>query len=153
MPANQLHPLFRNWVTPPHRAAPLVSHPQLDKAVNFFIPFAADEAQAQRILLRTIDNLTSASYQPLKALVYQVNYLVDGHLVSQSVGQVSVVNEEIIMLIFKNDRGYLVCTYSRGVSWGHPIIAHYVDVNSVIMFNAPEDDGPIDSLTGPSFSE
>jgi hypothetical protein len=54
---------------------------------------------------------------------------------AQSVGQVSAVNDEIIRAIFKNDRGYLICTYSRAVSWGAPIIAHHKDIQTIIPFD------------------
>jgi hypothetical protein len=103
--------------------------------MQFFVPFAVDQDQSKRILLRTLDNLVSASYQPLKELIYQLSCTIDQRQLTQTVGQLSAINDEVIMFIFKNDRGYLVCIYSRGVAWGQPIIIHYCDVHSVISFD------------------
>jgi len=103
--------------------------------MQFFVPFAVDSDQSNRILQRTLDNLINASYEPLKDLIYQIGCSVDQREVIQTVGQPSVTNDEVIMFIFKNDRGYLVCTYSRGVSWGHPIIVHYRNIHSVVAFD------------------
>lgn len=107
-----------------------------NQPMKFFIPFASDETQAQRILVRIEEHLRKDGFEPLKATVYEVNYLLDEVLISEAVGRLSNQNDELVMAIFKNDRGYLVCTYSRGAVWGSPIIAHYKNVESVIAFDS-----------------
>ncbi|GAB4025356.1 hypothetical protein [Spirosoma gilvum] len=104
--------------------------------MHFFIPFAASEAQAQRILKRLSDNLLSNGYPSSQDFVYQISYFHEGTLVSDTVGEASIQNKEIILAISKYSDEYLICTYSRGVTWGKPMIAYAKDIEAVTDFKS-----------------
>ncbi|MGA0555343.1 hypothetical protein ACO2Q8_01745 [Larkinella sp. VNQ87] len=103
--------------------------------MKFFIPFITEESQLKRVYERIVAYLIKLGYEPLTDRVYQVDYELDGKLTTEAVGRVSETSREVVMAIFKNDRGYLICSYSRGVASGHPIIAHYKHVKTVIDFS------------------
>ncbi|GAB3255857.1 hypothetical protein GCM10027347_17290 [Larkinella harenae] len=105
--------------------------------MKFFIPFITEEVQLKRIYKRIVDHLGKLGYEPLVDRIYQVDYFQDETLVTEAVGRVSATSSEVVMAIFKNDSGYLICSYSRGVASGHPIISDYKHVQSVIEF-APD---------------
>ncbi|WP_080058466.1 hypothetical protein [Spirosoma aerolatum] len=104
--------------------------------MEFFIPFAASEAQTQRILKRISDNLRGYGYQLNQGFFYQVSYAFEGALVSDTVGEASSQNKEIVLAIFRQPEEYLICTYSRGVTWGKPMVAHSNDIQLVTAFNS-----------------
>lgn len=102
----------------------------------FFVPFAASEAQTQRILKRLNNNLLTNGYPFSQDFVYQISYFFEGRLVSDTVGEASVQNKEIILAISRHSDEYLICTYSRGVTWGKPMIAYAKDIEAVMAFES-----------------
>lgn len=104
--------------------------------MKFFIPFAVNDAQTHRILKRINDTLRTSGYQINQPPFYQVSYLFQGALVSDTVGQVSAQHNEIVLAILSFNDDYLICTYSRGVTWGKPLIAYQRDVTAVVAFES-----------------
>lgn len=104
--------------------------------MQFFIPFAASEAQAQRILKRISNNLQAYGYPLNQSFFYQVSYLFEGAVVLDTVGEASCQNNEIVLAIFRQPEEYLICTYSRGVTWGTPMVAQCKDVQLATAFNS-----------------
>ncbi|MDB5241058.1 MAG: hypothetical protein JWP57_1683 [Spirosoma sp.] len=74
-------------------------------------------------------------YTPLSELVYQVTFRRDNQLVVDTVGELCPLSGELVLLIFSSDMGYLICSYSRGVTGGEPVIAKYNAVESVVFFD------------------
>lgn len=103
--------------------------------MQFFIPFVTEPLQRKRMYERIVNHLGKLGYEPLKDRIYQVDYQQEGQLMTEAVGRLSPTSREIVMAIFKNDRGYLICSYSRGIAAGHPIIAHFKQVKEAISFS------------------
>ena len=103
--------------------------------MKFFLPFSTTSRQAERICQRVEKRLTGMGFAPLKERVYQVIFYRDGQLVTDTVGQACPLSGEIVLMIFKNDLGYLVCSYSRGVTGGEPLLVQYSTIQSVTPFS------------------
>lgn len=103
--------------------------------MKFYIPFSQDVEQTNRIRNRVKQNLMCMGYGPFYELVYQVTFRRDNQLVVDTVGELCPLSGEMVLLIMSNDMGYLICSYSRGVTGGEPIIAKYNTVESVIFFD------------------
>ncbi len=103
--------------------------------MTFFIPFAANPIQADRICQRTQQRLIALGYSPLTDRVYEIQFYRDGRLLTDTIGDLCPITGETVMLIFKNDVGYLVCSYSRGVAGGEPLIIKYNTIESVTLFD------------------
>lgn len=103
--------------------------------MEFFVPFSTNAQQAERICERIEKRLNGMGFSPLKERMYQVVFYRDSLLVTDTVGQICPLSGEIVMAIFKNDLGYLICSYSRGVTGGDPLLAKYSTVQSVTAFD------------------
>ena len=106
--------------------------------MKFFIPFSVNAQQMERVCKRVEKRLIDLGFAPLKERIYQVVFHRGNQLVTDTVGQPCPVTGEIVMMIFKNDVGYLVCSYSRGVAGGDPVLAQYNTVTSVTAFEDSE---------------
>lgn len=102
--------------------------------MKFFIPFSTNAEQAERICQRVEKRLVGMGFSPLKERMYEVIFYRDGHLIRDTVGQLCPLTGEVVMLIFRNDVGYLICSYSRGVAGGDPLLAQYGSVTAVTAF-------------------
>jgi hypothetical protein len=71
----------------------------------------------------------------LEDRVYQVAFYRNDRMLTDTVGELCPITGETVMIIFKNDLGYLICSYSRGVAGGEPIIIKYSSVASVLSFD------------------
>jgi hypothetical protein len=103
--------------------------------MKFYIPFTTDAEQTNRICNRITQRLIGMGYGPFRDLVYQVTFRRDNQLVVDTVGELCPLTGEMVMVIFSNDTGYLICSYSRGVSGGEPLLARYNVVESVVLFD------------------
>ncbi|GAB4054351.1 hypothetical protein [Spirosoma litoris] len=103
--------------------------------MKFFVPFSTNTEQAERICQRVEKRLIGMGFSPLKNRMYQVVFYRDELLVTDTVGHPCPLTGEIVIAIFKNDLGYLICSYSRGVTAGDPILAKYSTVQSAIAFD------------------
>jgi hypothetical protein len=103
--------------------------------MNFFIPFTSDPDQTQRICRRVKQRLIGMGFGPLDERVYQVSFRRDDQILFDTIGELCPITGETVMIIFKNDLGYLICSYSRGVAGGEPIIVKYSSIESVTFFD------------------
>jgi hypothetical protein len=92
--------------------------------MKFFMPLTTNDVQAERIHRRIADRLKGMGRSLSPSRVSRVVYERDGKMSNEAVGSPSD-NGEIVLAIFKDEIGYNICTYSRGVVWGNPMMAHY----------------------------
>lgn len=103
--------------------------------MKFFIPSSVDAEQTERICRRVEKRLIGMGFSPLKERIYQISFYRNGQLVTDTVGQPCPLTGEITMLIFKNDVGYLICSYSRGIAGGDPLLVQFSTIQSVVAFD------------------
>ncbi|MBO0935444.1 hypothetical protein J2I47_02675 [Fibrella sp. HMF5335] len=102
--------------------------------MNYFLPFATSALQAERIHRRIADRVTSLGYAISSERIYEINYRDMGMAVHEAVGAISA-NGETVLAIFKGPANYFICTYSRGVVWGEPMLACPTSTDSVECFD------------------
>ena len=103
--------------------------------MDFFIPFTTDPEQTERICKRIEQHLAGMGFGPLSERVYQVKFHRDNQLMIDTVGELCPITGETVLVIFRNDMGYLICSYSRGGAGGEPVIAKYSTIESVTPFD------------------
>jgi len=101
--------------------------------MKFFIPGAKDKQQEKK----TYDSIKKFVSQQigrnvLDTMIYKINFKHDGKEYSETIGEVSKFNGELAVVIFETDNLYLLCTPSRGVIKGEPILVSK-NVNTSIM--------------------
>jgi len=108
--------------------------------MRFFIPHAEDAAQTDRVeaAVRKFirDNLGKVS----KRRIFQLSYRDKGKQVKSEVGKPSHINgETVIMILYDEPRDlYLVCTATRGVTGGMPILVSGREAGSVDFSESTE---------------
>ena len=102
--------------------------------MKFFLPFALNSPQTERVYARIAERLKSIGYDVTADRIHKVIFRRGAKLVSETVGGASD-DGEIVLAIFKNHIGYFICTYSHGVVWGEPIVARYEAVESAELFD------------------
>jgi len=92
---------------------------------RFFIPFADDVEEAERIYAAVRENMTRQGFHLLDRRIERVTYLQDGERHDSVVGQVEQGTGEEVTAIFglsTSSPRFLVCTARRGVFAGGPIV-------------------------------
>ena len=104
---------------------------------NFFIPETKDEKQRDRVLQSIIDFINKESGSKIdNQRIYKLDFNHDGENFVAEVGEKFSYNNEVVIAILHDqirDLHY-VCTPSRGVTGGSPIMVGKFDVNSKILF-------------------
>jgi len=103
--------------------------------MNFFIPQSSDQDQMERIYGRIQQRLQRMEYGPFYERVYQLVYRRNGHLLVDTVGDLCPISKETVIAILRNDRGFLICSYSCGAVGGEPIVINEGVVESVTLFD------------------
>lgn len=87
----------------------------------FFVPFAADDAQAQKVLEAT----KQFNSVPNAEALFKISYIHNGQRLVATVGEPDPLMGEIVLIILYDEPPgpYLVCTENRGVVRGGPILA------------------------------
>jgi len=102
--------------------------------MKFFIPLSTDEIQMERIYQRIEQRLLQLEYGPFYERTYQIIFRRDGQLMVDTVGDFCPISLETVLAIFKNDRGFMVVSYSRGAVGGEPIVINSGIVEAVTFF-------------------
>ncbi|MBO0931437.1 hypothetical protein [Fibrella aquatilis] len=100
----------------------------------YFLPFASSSLQAERIYRRITDRVTSLGYTLSRRRIHDIHYWHEGVAIHETVG-VSSANGETVLAIFKAGACFFICTYSRGVVWGDPMMACPSSTDSVDYFD------------------
>jgi hypothetical protein len=108
--------------------------------MEFFIPNLKDKPEKAEELLKAIRDFAKDNFQwkITNRRIYQIHYLQDGKPIKDVVGQISDVNHELVMAILESGPVYLVCTPSRGVYKGIPIMVGNHEVAFVEDFETLE---------------
>jgi hypothetical protein len=97
-------------------------------SVEFFIPGADTKKEAKSVYEAI--RLHNKSYYPNSEQIYKIRYSHNNKEFEETVGIVSKRNKEIVIAIFNCGKLYIVCTGSRGVVRGEPMlveIPYYVE--------------------------
>lgn len=103
--------------------------------MKFFIPLSTDDQQMERIYHRIKLRLFKLGYGPFYERTYQIVFRRDSQLVVDTVGDLCPISLEKVLAIFKNDRGFMIVSYSRGAVGGEPIVINYGIVEAVTYFD------------------
>lgn len=103
--------------------------------MNFFIPFAKDEEEANSVI-KSISEFTGFSI-PLSK-IYSIHYKHNGISMSATIGEnPDKYYFEVgpVIAILKKPGLYAICTPNRGVIRGEPILVGSSSVQRVIYFD------------------
>lgn len=96
----------------------------INSVPKFFIPHATDEIEANNVYQSVKAFLDSQGKVQQYDKIYAVQYWHNGVLYTDTVGQKAGLepNEDVIAIFKVSDNLYYICTYSRGVGKGEPIM-------------------------------
>ena len=110
--------------------------------MKFFIPYAEDEDAAEQVyrtVARRCFKKIGLDVNPRR--VFALRYRLQG---SEYLAQVGVEhppgNPEEVICILATKPGYLICTISKGVNYGMPIMIPHGLVSDVEYFNNVRDE-------------
>ena|ERR1700722_8194079 len=104
--------------------------------MKFIIPGATSSRQAFDIYVGVRKFIISKGYHPFSAAVSSLEYAHNGKKEVAKVNEITKINDEKVVLIFECEKLFLICTSSRGVSGGEPII---IGRNAIIQITYFED--------------
>jgi hypothetical protein len=103
--------------------------------MKFFIPLSTNDQQMERIYQKIVQRLIKMGYGPFHERTYQIKFRRDNQEIVDTVGEMCPISLETVLAILKNDRGFLIVSYSRGAVGGEPIVINYQIVESVTLFD------------------
>src|SRR5262245_40343668 len=89
---------------------------------TFFVPFANETEQAERVWQDTKRFMEEQGHQVLDRRIYQLTYSHDGTRYHDAIGEVNRAIGERVLVILDAGNLFLVCTPNRGVIRGGPIL-------------------------------
>jgi hypothetical protein len=92
----------------------------------FFVPHAADPAQAEQVWLATVTFLTGQGFAiNAEERIYALSYVHNGQACVDVIGEADRYTQETVLVILRTQPPgpTLVCTANRGVLRGQPIFA------------------------------
>lgn len=107
--------------------------------MRFFIPFVKDDAEAQEAYAALKQSVAGGQAELLsERRIHSVRYRHNGTQYHTRVGKVHAANREIVWAIFYDPPRdlYLVCTPTRGVMSGCPILVGGSEVMATLDFDA-----------------
>jgi hypothetical protein len=83
--------------------------------------------------------MISKGFHPYYVAISKITYTHNGNKAIAEVNQATTINEEMVLLIFECENLFLICTASRGIAGGEPIIVSRNEMLQVIYFdNLPQ---------------
>ncbi|BES63087.1 hypothetical protein DCPSUM001_33310 [Dysgonomonas capnocytophagoides] len=100
----------------------------INSVPKFFIPHSSSETEARDVYKSIKGFLNSQGRVQQDDKIYSVQYWHNGVLYTDTVGQKSGLepDEDVIAIFRVSDNLYYICTYSRGVARGEPIMCNPV---------------------------
>ncbi|MGH7028183.1 hypothetical protein [Brevundimonas sp.] len=110
----------------------------MSEAPAFFVPFADSAEQADRVYASIREFMPKVAFRPTERRIYRVAYRHNGRDYVSTVGEKEREGEPVIAILeaFNPTPLYMICTPSRGVVTGGPILAG--DVQAVVDFSSDE---------------
>jgi hypothetical protein len=102
--------------------------------MKFFIPRAKGSEEENKIYEATKTHVQKAMGNISSRKIFSIDYKHKDKLHHAEVGKEEKVGNEIIIIILESDTGYFVCTPSRGVHKGLPILIGKGEVISITDF-------------------
>lgn len=91
--------------------------------MKFFVPASSNDEHAEHVYNLLKESVTDQVNTILNARIREICFWHNGKKITESVGEISPSNGETVVAIFDAGNLYLVCTYSRGVASGGPLLA------------------------------
>lgn len=105
--------------------------------MNFFIPATSDINSILDVYNGVKKFMQSQGFDPLPdKLVYSIDYTHNGKKENATIDKFHVVNNQRVLIIFECKELFLVCTPSRGVLGGDPILVGRHNVENVVYFDS-----------------
>jgi hypothetical protein len=102
--------------------------------VKFFIPGAKNAQQAEEVYAATKNVAeTTLGGSVTDRRIFAITYQHEGREYRAEVGQLDPRVDETVMVILESN-AYLVCTKTRGVLWGAPVLVGHEEVLGIIDF-------------------
>lgn len=100
----------------------------INSVPKFFLPHATDETETNNVYRDIKAFLDSQGKYQQDDRIYAVQYWHNGILYTDTVGQKAGLSphEDVIAIFRVSDNLYFICTYSRGVRYGEPIMCNPV---------------------------
>lgn len=106
--------------------------------MKFFIPATDYDEHAELVYQSVKKSLTDQyGHKVSNARIRQITVIRNGKATTDTVGERSSLNGEIVVAIFDADTVYLVCTAFRGVARGEPMLAGKWQTQHVEYFDFP----------------
>lgn len=104
--------------------------------MKFFIP-AIDADKAEDFLENTIIKfIETQGFDVLRnKKIRSITFEHKGKLITDSVGELSPSNNEVVYAIIETNNLYLVCTTHRGVLGGEPLLTNKQSISKIIYFD------------------
>lgn len=104
--------------------------------MKFFLPGAKDDAEAEAVY----DSIRKAAksgigWDSTHSRIYSISYVVDGREYMSTVGEEDPRVHELVIAILESTT-YLVCTPTRGVLRGDPILVGSDVVHGCVKFTS-----------------
>lgn len=93
--------------------------------MKFFVPHADDEAQAERVFEAVRKHASEVAFPATDNRIYSVTYVREGKTHTATVGERdTLTGQEVIVILrpMSDQHPYMVCTATRGVVEGGPIL-------------------------------
>ena len=103
--------------------------------MKFTIPGATSSQQAFDIYVGVRKFIISKGYRPFFAAISSLEYTHNGKKEVAKVNEITKINDEKVVLIFECEKLFLVCTSSRGVAGGEPIIIGRNEMIQITYFD------------------
>ncbi len=100
--------------------------------MKFYVPHTVDEAQAEEVY-QSVRAFVTTTHPPTDRRIHSVTYKHNGKPQVATVGELETdVGEEVIIILEAShpEPTYMICTVSRGVAKGAPVVA--VDPQAVV---------------------
>ena len=102
---------------------------------KFFVYLAKDDAQAEEAYEGIKAFAADNGFNPTARRIYRIKYIHDGVRRSATVGEVETRINEPVIAILEGRNVFLVCTPTRGVVRGIPLLVGDNEVESIEDFD------------------
>jgi hypothetical protein len=103
--------------------------------MKFFVPEVDNEGKAEELYQATKKFAAETCWPVTDRRIQSIRFKDDGRPVLAMVGEIEPITGETVIAILESNT-YLVCTPSRGVLRGQPILVGKREVVSVIDFDS-----------------
>lgn len=98
--------------------------------MKFFIPTIEPENAEDFLENSVIRFIETQGFKIIRdKRIYSITFKHNGKLFTDTVGKISLSNNESIFVILETEQMYLVCTTNRGILRGEPMITGKLDVD------------------------